>query len=102
MAQKRGYELLKEKVPEFRSHWKSTAIFIVGFLLFLVCIVFFLWFDGLGFNRVGLCSIFKDDAKGKQRDFRNKVSSLSQGLVSTSDLGSNCGLDALHNFCLSF
>jgi len=47
MAQKKGYELLKEKVPEFRSPWKSTAIFIVWFLLFLVCILFFLWVDGL-------------------------------------------------------
>lgn len=47
MTQKKGYELLKEKVPEFRSLWKSIAIFIVGLLLFLVCIVFFIWFDGL-------------------------------------------------------
>jgi len=47
MTQKKGYELLKEKVPEFRSPWKSTAIFIIWFLLFLVCIVFFLLFDGL-------------------------------------------------------
>ena len=47
MAQKKGYELLKEKVPEFRSRWKSTAIFIIWFLLFLVCIAFFLWFDRL-------------------------------------------------------
>lgn len=47
MAQKKSYELLKEKVPDFRSPWKSTAIFIVWFLLFLSCIVFFLWFDAL-------------------------------------------------------
>lgn len=47
MTQKKGYELLKEKIPEFRSPWKSTAIFIIWFLLFLACIVFFLFFDRL-------------------------------------------------------
>ena len=47
MAQKKGYELLKEKIPEFRSSWRSVTIFTIWFLLFLVCIVFFLWFDRL-------------------------------------------------------
>lgn len=44
---RRGYELLKEKVPEFRSPWKSITIFIIWFLLFLVCIFFFWLFDSL-------------------------------------------------------
>lgn len=44
---KRGYELLKEKVPEFRSTWKSITIFIIWFLLFLLCISFFRLFDSL-------------------------------------------------------
>lgn len=47
MGRKEGFELLKEKVAEFRSLWKGIAIFLVWFLLFLVCVVFFLWFDGL-------------------------------------------------------
>ena len=47
MVQRKGYELLKEKVPEFRSPWKSIIIFVICLLLFLVCIIFFLWFDGL-------------------------------------------------------
>ena len=47
MVQRKGYELLKEKIPEFRSPWKSIIIFVIWLLLFLVCIIFFLWFDGL-------------------------------------------------------
>ncbi|MDI6889136.1 MAG: methyltransferase [Methanocellales archaeon] len=47
MTQKKGYELLKEKVPEFRIPWKSAAIFIIWFLLFMLCMVFFWWFDSL-------------------------------------------------------
>ena len=43
MAQ--GYELLKEKVPEFQTRWKAVTILIGWILLFFVCILFFWWFD---------------------------------------------------------
>jgi protein-S-isoprenylcysteine O-methyltransferase Ste14 len=41
----RGYKLLKEKVPAFQTPWKATAILAGWILLFLLCILFFWWFD---------------------------------------------------------
>lgn len=43
MAQ--GYELLKEKVPEFQTPWKSVAILTGWVVLFLLCLLFLWWFD---------------------------------------------------------
>lgn len=47
MAQKRGFDLLKEKVPEFRNPLKTAGIAAAGVLIFLGIMVFFQWFDGL-------------------------------------------------------
>jgi len=84
MAQKKGYELLKEKVPEFRSPWKSTAIFIIWFLLFLVCIGFFIWFNGLVWygalisQFVALvCSAFAYDHMKNAKRYREKYGELA-------------------------
>jgi len=45
--QKKGFSLLKEKVPEFRSRSKTMIIIIIGLLIFLGIIIFFWWFDRL-------------------------------------------------------
>ena len=47
MAQKKGFDLLKEKVPEFSSPLKMAGIVAIGLLIFLGIITFFWWFDGL-------------------------------------------------------
>jgi hypothetical protein len=47
MAQERGFDLLKEKVPELRSPLKMAGIFAIGLLIFLGIMIFFWWFDGL-------------------------------------------------------
>lgn len=47
MEEKAGFDLLKEKVPEFRNPWLGFIIFFIWFLLFLLCMVFFWWFDNL-------------------------------------------------------
>ena len=47
MAQKKGFDLLKEKVPEFRSPLKIAGIVAIGLLIFLGIMTFFWWFDGL-------------------------------------------------------
>jgi len=47
MVNKSGFALLKEKVPAFGSPWKAVMIFTGWFLLFLACLAFFWWFDGL-------------------------------------------------------
>ncbi|MEA2054122.1 MAG: isoprenylcysteine carboxylmethyltransferase family protein [Candidatus Thermoplasmatota archaeon] len=85
MTQKKGYELLKEKIPEFRSPWKSTAIFAVGFLLFLVCTVFFIWFDGLVWYEALLsqliialvCSAFAYGRMKNAKRYREKYGELA-------------------------
>ena len=45
--QKKGFNLLKEKVPEFRSSLKIMIIITIGLLIFLSIMIFFWWFDGL-------------------------------------------------------
>ncbi|MFX1411529.1 MAG: methyltransferase family protein [Promethearchaeota archaeon] len=45
--QKKGFNLLKEKVPEFRSKLKTVIIIIIGLFLFLAIMIFFWWFDRL-------------------------------------------------------
>ncbi len=45
--QKKGFNLLKEKVPEFRSRLKTMIIITFGLLIFLGIMIFFWWFDGL-------------------------------------------------------
>jgi len=45
--QKKGFKLLKEKVPEFRSPLKTMIIITIGLLIFLGIIIFFWWFDRL-------------------------------------------------------
>ncbi|NVM46919.1 MAG: hypothetical protein HWN79_18590 [Candidatus Lokiarchaeota archaeon] len=47
IEQKKGFNLLKEKVPEFRSSLKTTIIIIIGLVIFLGIMIFFWWFDGL-------------------------------------------------------
>ncbi len=47
IEQKKGFNLLKEKVPEFRSPLKTAIIIIIGLLIFLGIMLFFWWFDGL-------------------------------------------------------
>ncbi|MFB0503592.1 MAG: methyltransferase, partial [Candidatus Bathyarchaeia archaeon] len=47
MAQEKGFDLLKEKVPEFRSPLKMAGIVAIGLLVFLGIMTFFWWFDGL-------------------------------------------------------
>jgi len=47
MTQKSGLDLLKEKVPEFRSSSKMGGIIIIGFLIFLGIMTFFWWFDDI-------------------------------------------------------
>lgn len=47
MEQKKGFDLLKEKVPEFRNPLKTMIIVIIGLLIFLGIMIFFWWFDGL-------------------------------------------------------
>jgi hypothetical protein len=47
MERQTGFGLLKEKIPEFGSPWLSIVIFFAWFLLFLLCMAFFWWFDGL-------------------------------------------------------
>lgn len=47
MTQKKGFDLLKEKVPEFRSPLKMTGIIAAGLLIFLGIMTFFWWIDGL-------------------------------------------------------
>ncbi len=42
-----GYELLKEKVPEFRTPWKALSIITGWVLLSAVWLVFFWWFDSI-------------------------------------------------------
>lgn len=41
----KGYELLKEKVPDFQTPWKATIILTGWVLLFILCVLFFWWFD---------------------------------------------------------
>lgn len=45
MTQKKGFDLLKEKVPEFRSPLKMGGIVTGGLLIFLGIMVFFWWVD---------------------------------------------------------
>ena len=40
-----GYNLLKEKVPEFQTPWKGAVILTGWVVLFFVCVLFFWWFD---------------------------------------------------------
>ena len=47
MEEKKGFKLLKEKVPEFRSPLKTMIIIIIGLLIFLGIMIFFWWFDRL-------------------------------------------------------
>jgi len=47
MTQKTGFDLLKEKVPEFRNPLKTAVIVVVGVLIFLGIMTFFWWLDGL-------------------------------------------------------
>ncbi|MBU7047838.1 MAG: hypothetical protein HXS54_15485 [Theionarchaea archaeon] len=46
MTQK-GFDLLKEKVPEFKNPLKAGGIIIMGFLIFLGIMLFFWWVDNL-------------------------------------------------------
>jgi hypothetical protein len=43
----RGYELLKEKVPDFQTPWKGAVILTGWILLFLVCLLFLWWVDSV-------------------------------------------------------
>ena len=43
----RGYELLKEKVPDFQTPWKGAVILTGWVLLFLVCLLFLWWVDSV-------------------------------------------------------
>jgi len=47
MTQKTGFDLLKEKVPEFRNPLKMVVVVAVGLLIFLGVMTFFWWLDGL-------------------------------------------------------
>ena len=47
MVSKKGYELLKEKVPDFKNPLIAIFIFICWILLFSGIMVFFWWFDSL-------------------------------------------------------
>lgn len=47
MTQKTGFDLLKEKVPEFRNPLKMAVVVAVGLLIFLGIMTFFWWLDGL-------------------------------------------------------
>lgn len=47
MSEVKGFNLLKEKVPEFRSYLKMGIIFTMSILVFLGIMVFFWWFDSL-------------------------------------------------------
>ncbi|MFX0067031.1 MAG: methyltransferase family protein [Candidatus Hermodarchaeota archaeon] len=48
MSQKTGFNLLKEKVPEFRNPLKMGVIITLSILVFVTILIFFWWFDGLG------------------------------------------------------
>jgi len=41
------FEILKEKVPDFKSPWKTALIIIFGLLLFAGCFALVLWVDRL-------------------------------------------------------
>ncbi|MFW9949509.1 MAG: methyltransferase family protein [Candidatus Thorarchaeota archaeon] len=45
MEQRKGFDLLKEKVPEFRSLLKTCIIISIGVLIFFGIMTFFWWFD---------------------------------------------------------
>jgi len=47
ISQKKGFSLLKEKVPEFQSPLKMIGIFAISILIFTGIMVFFWWFDSL-------------------------------------------------------
>ncbi len=47
MTKKIGFELLKEKIPAFRSRLKTAVIFFIWVLQFLLCIIFFWWMNSL-------------------------------------------------------
>lgn len=80
MTQKKGFALLKEKVPEFRSPLKAGGIIIVGFLIFLGIMLFFWWIDNLVWYGVLvsqfiialLCSAFSYSYIRNVEKYRNK------------------------------
>ncbi len=48
MSQKTGFNLLKEKVPEFKNPLKMGFIITLSILVFITILIFFWWFDNLG------------------------------------------------------
>ena len=47
MSQVKGFNLLKEKVPEFRNPLKVGVIIMISIAAFLMIMGIFWWFDGL-------------------------------------------------------
>lgn len=80
MAQKRGFDLLKEKVPELGNPLKMAGIVAAAVLIFLGIMVFFQWFDGLKWYGalvsqliVALvCSVFSRSYVGNAEKYRKK------------------------------
>ena len=80
MTQKSGFDLLKEKVPEFRSPLKAGGIIVMGFLIFLGIMLFFWWVDNLVWYGVLIsqsivalvCSVFSYSFARSVEKYRNK------------------------------
>ena len=85
MTQLTGFELLKEKVPEFGTPWKCVVIFIFWFFLFFLCMLFFLWFDSLVWYGplisqliiASICSVFSYGHMKNAKKYREKYGQLA-------------------------
>ena len=110
MIKNKGYELLKEKVPDFKSTWKSFLIYLIWILYFLLCIFLFLWMDNIvlygalisQFIIALICSAFSYAHMKYAKTYRKKYQELayrSHHFTSLLQNGFFVGLDPIVKRC---